>query len=226
MANYPTDLAGFCLTDILPAVHGGHSDGGGLVSVIDHFLATLTRNQPSSWNLLGGIETLEANLHPIFLHFPIAFLFSFLLIELYGLVFKKPEIRRWANGLLYLGGVTAILTVISGLIAAERVPHGAQVHEIMQWHQRAGITVAVLAAALGIWRRAGGVPESAMALALSMVVTLIIGGVLLLGADMGGMMVYQHGVGVRSLQSASEHQHHLHNGGTPTSPSPKNPLAP
>jgi hypothetical protein len=35
--------------------------------------------------------------------------------------------------------------------------------------------------------------------------------VLFLGADLGGMMVYKHGVGVLSLQPTEGHQHHLHN---------------
>ncbi|MEY2680765.1 MAG: hypothetical protein RL661_996, partial [Pseudomonadota bacterium] len=149
-------------------------------------------------------------------HFPIAFVFGFIFTEVYGLIFKKPGVRQWASGLLYLGGIGAVLTVVSGLIAAETVPHGAQVHEIMEWHQRAGITVAVLTVALGVWRRLGGIPKSAMATALSMVLTLLIAGVLFLGADMGGMMVYQHGVGVKNLQSTAEHQHHLHNSDLPS----------
>jgi uncharacterized membrane protein len=216
MANFLAELSDLYLKEVLPSVHGGHGEGDGLVTLVDHFLAALTQDTPSSWSLLGGIETLGTNLHPLLLHFPIAFVFGFIFTEVYGVIFKKTGIRQWASGLLYLGGIGAVLTVVSGLTAAETVPHGAQVHEIMEWHQRAGITVAVLTVALGIWRRVGGIPQSAMAMALSMALTLVIAGVLFLGADMGGMMVYQHGVGVKNLQSTTEHQHHLHNNDLPT----------
>lgn len=211
MAYYLTDLAGSNLTDLLPSIHGGgHGEGGGLVALIDHLLAALTRDNPASWSLLGGIETLGTNLHPLILHFPIAFLFGFILVEIYGLIFSNTGARQWASGLLYLGAIGAVVTVISGLAAAEMVPHGALVHDIMEWHERAGITVATLTVALGIWRRWGGIPGSAMAKALSMAITLLIGTLLFLGADMGGMMVYQHGVAVKGLQSSPEHQHHEH----------------
>ena len=221
MAYYLTDLAGSNLTDLLPSIHGGgHGEGGGLVALIDDFLAALTRDNPASWGLLGGIETLGANLHPLVLHFPIAFLFGFILVEVYGLIFNNTGARRWASGLLYLGAIGAVVTVISGLVAAEMVSHGAQVHDIMEWHERAGITVATLAVALSIWRRWGGIPGSAMAKALSMAITLLIGTLLFLGADMGGMMVYQHGVAVKRLQSSPEHQHHEH---SPDNPPQTNP---
>ena len=221
MAYYLTDLAGSNLTDLLPSIHGGgHREGGGLVALIDDFLAALTRDNPASWGLLGGIETLGANLHPLVLHFPIAFLFGFILVEVYGLIFNNTGARRWASGLLYLGAIGAVVTVISGLVAAEMVPHGAQVHDIMEWHERAGITVATLAVALSTWRRWGGIPGSTMAKALSMAITLLIGTLLFVGADMGGMMVYQHGVAVKGLQTSAEHQHHLHNADNPSHPNP------
>lgn len=204
------DVGAFLGNTLLPSVHGGHGEGGGLVALIDHLLAALTRDEPGNWSLLGGIETLGANLHPLVLHFPIAFLFGFFLLDLYGLAFRKQEARKLASGLVYLGAAGAILTAASGLVAAEIVPHGSQVHEIMEWHQRAGLTVCVLSVMLAVWRRFSGIPASAMANTFSMLISSIIAMVLFLGADMGGMMVYKHGVGVQSLQSTTEHQHHSH----------------
>lgn len=214
MATYFTDLGDFGVGDILPAVHGGHGESGGLVAWVDHLLASLTRDSPDAWSLLGGIDSMGANIHPLLVHFPIALLTCFLLVELLGLLFKTPGARQLASGLLYLGAAGAVLTAIFGLIAAESVPHGALVHEIMEWHMRAGLTVASLATLLAIWRAVGGVPATPMTQALSLLVTIIMAVVLFLGADLGGMMVYKHGVGVHSLQEQSQegHQHHLHGG--------------
>jgi len=209
MATYFSDFGVFGWHDLLPAVHGGHG-GGGVVAVIDHLLEALTRNEPNSWSLLGGIETLGVNVHPLLVHFPIAFLFGFVLTELYGILFKKKDARRLASGLLYLGAVGAVMTAAAGLFAAATVPHGARVHEIMEWHEKAGLTVAGLSVAMALWRRFGGIPVAAMSQTLSVFLTIILAVVLFLGADMGGMMVYKHGVAVQDLQTTIEHQHHDH----------------
>lgn len=190
-----------------------------MIALIDHLLAALSRDTPSDWSLLGGIETLGTNVHPLLVHFPIAFLTGFVLIELFGLVFGKPRIRQWASGLLYLGAGSAVISALFGLLAAESVPHGAIVHDIMAWHQRAGFAVATLSVAMALWRAMAGLPASAMALALSLLLTGILAIVLFLGADLGGMMVYKHGVAVQSLQDTDSHQHHLH-GGTVDPPAP------
>lgn len=209
MATYFSDFGVFGWHDMLPSVHGGHG-GGGLVAVIDHLLEALTRDAPSSWSLLGGIETLGVNVHPLLVHFPIAFLFGFVLTEIYGMLFKKKDARRLASGLLYLGAIGAVMTAAAGLFAAATVPHGARVHEIMEWHEKAGLTVAGLSVAMALWRRFGGIPAAAMSQTLSIFLMLILAVVLFLGADMGGMMVYKHGVAVQDLQTTIEHQHHDH----------------
>lgn len=215
MATYLTDFGGLGLSDLLPAVHGGHGEGGGIVAWVDHLLASLTRDTPpSDWNPMGGIATMGANIHPLLVHFPIALLISFLAVEAWGMLFKQPGARQLASGLLYLGAAGAVVTAATGLIAAESVPHGAVVHDLMEWHMRAGLTVATLSVALAVWRAIGGIPVSAMARTLSLLLMVILAVVLVLGADLGGMMVYQHGVGVKSLQepTGEGHQHHLHGG--------------
>ena len=209
MATYFSDFGGFGLNDPIPAVHGGHG-GGGPAAVIDHLLEALTRDEPGSWSLLGGIETLGTNVHPLLVHFPIAFLFGFLLTELYGLIFRNRDARRLDSGLLYLGAIGAVMAAAAGLFAAATVPHGAKVHEILEWHEKAGLTVAGLSVAMALWRRFGGIPASAMSRTLSLLLTIILSVVLFLGADLGGMMVYKHGVAVRQLQTAAEHQQHAH----------------
>lgn len=212
MATYFSDFGVFEWHDLLPAVHGGHG-GGGLVAVIDHLLEALTRDEASSWSLLGGIETLGVNVHPLLVHFPIAFLFGFVLTDIYGMLFKKKDARRLASGLLYLGAISAVITAAAGLFAAATVPHGARVHEIMEWHEKAGLTVTGLSVAMAVWRRFGGIPVVAMSQTLSIILTIILAVVLFIGADMGGMMVYKHGVAVQDLQTPAGHSHHEHGAG-------------
>jgi uncharacterized membrane protein len=214
MNSFLSDFGAFAGTGISPSVHAGHDGGGGLVAVVDHLLAALTDSaeSPASWGLLGGIEVMGANIHPLLVHFPVAFLSAFALFELYGVVFKRAELRRFASGMLYLGAAASVATVIAGLVAAEIVPHGAAVHEIMEWHEYAGITVSSVAVILALWRAFAGVASTAMGLALNFFLITIMSVVMVIGADLGGMMVYKHGVGVHDLQEQSEHQHHLHSG--------------
>lgn len=197
---------------IMPLVHGGEP-GAGLAGLINDFLEGVSRGSGSgsSWNPMVGIEGLGSNVHPLLVHFPIAFLFVFLLAEIAGLMFRSIWLRQLASSMLYLGAAGAIAAAVAGLVAEETVPHGAAVHEIMEWHKRAGLTVTGLAVGLAVWRVAAGGRFSVMAQALHLFVALITVVCLFFGADLGGLMVYQYGVGVKSLQHADEHhQHHDH----------------
>ena len=194
---------------LIPMVHGGHEHGG-IAAVVESVLASLSQVSESSWSFMPGVTAMGNNLHPLFVHLPIAFLLAFALVEVIGVLFGKSSLRKFASGLLGLGAIGAVITVISGLVAAKSVPHGAEVHTLMQWHQWAGITVMSLASGLALWRELGGIPVSTMATTLSLIVTGLMSIIIILGADLGGLMVYQHGVGVQTLQQPSDYQHHSH----------------
>lgn len=200
---------------VMPWVHGGGHDqaGGGLVGLLESFLETLGRGGPesgSSGNFLVGIEALGSNVHPLIVHFPIAFLSGFLLLEVIGLAFRSAAVRQVASGMLYLGALGAVAAAAAGLIAEDSVPHGEAVHDILEWHERAGLTVAGLAVILAVWRALARARFSSMAQALHLFLAGIVAVCLFLGADLGGLMVYQYGVGVKSLQQAEEVHHHHH----------------
>lgn len=198
---------------LLPLVHGGADGGTGWVGVLDSLLESISRGiEPgSSWNPIAGITALGVNVHPLLVHFPIAFLLGFLLFEIIGLVRHQPSLRQAASVMLYLGAGGAVLAAAAGLIAEATVPHGGAVHEILEWHERLGLTVAFLSVVMAIWRAmVGGQFATSMAQALHLFVAGIIGVCLFFGADLGGLMVYQYGVGVKSLQSAEDAQQHEH----------------
>jgi uncharacterized membrane protein len=72
-----------------------------------------------------------------------------------------------------------------------------------------GITVAVLSLVLAGWRIAAKSNFSLMAKSLYLCLAAIMVICLSIGADLGGLMVYQYGVGVKSLQQPDDH-HHQH----------------
>ena len=192
-------------------IHGnaeGHND---LLEMLTSFLAIfegLTTNGGASngSNFLEGITSL-ANIHPLLVHFPIAFLSLFVAVDLIGTAAKKSEWRSFASGLLYIGTVFAGLTVWAGFVAADTVPHGHNVHDIMERHEQLGISILALSMALLAGRLRRPVDGWGIYNALS----LILLGVIIFGADLGGLMVYKYGVAVEAvIVSDEDRQHHNH----------------
>lgn len=56
------------------------------------------------------------NIHPLLVHFPIALLNAFVLMELLGLLLKKDEMRMAASWMLYLGTAGAAAAVTAGFL--------------------------------------------------------------------------------------------------------------
>jgi len=218
-----SDIADFSdIASWLPAVHGGaDAAGGGLVGLLDKLLENATRSvEPGgSFQLLPGIQALGPNVHPTLVHFPIVFLSAFFLLEVLGCLVYRERLRRAAAPMLYCGAVGAAAAVAAGLYAAATVPHGQAVHEIMEWHQRIGLMVAGLALILSIWRRLARRAIDGMDRALYLFLAGIMTIGMVFGADLGGLMVYQHGVAVQSLQQADAH--HRHEGAEPADGGPR-----
>ena len=201
------------------SVHGG-GDSDGLAGLLDFFLRGLENlfNSPlqESVNVfLPGIAAME-NIHPLLVHFPIALLSCFFLLDFSGSVLQKPDWRRVAAWFLYLGALFAGLTMLAGFQAAATVPHGESVHEIMETHEHLGVSIFALASLLSVWRLLG----KSLLQGLFNVLYLLIAGVLCLilifAADLGGLMVYHYGVAVRAVEALEpevdlhEHHHHEH----------------
>lgn len=189
--------------------HGGGDGGADLVGLLDGLLATVTGLLATGggFKLFPGIAALGSNVHPMIVHFPIALLIAFFALEVAGALLRRPALKAIAGGMLYLGAALAVVTAGAGLIAESTVPHGQEVHEIMEWHKRIGLTVTALALTLATWRAFAGPLRSVMARALYFFLAGLMVVLLCFGADLGGLMVYQYGVGVHNLQQADAHHH-------------------
>jgi uncharacterized membrane protein len=190
------------------SVHGNADDHNELLEMLTGvlgFFEGLTANGGDSnpSHFLDGIASL-ANIHPLLVHFPIAFLGLFIVIDLIGTAQKNADCRKFAGNLLYLGTAFAVLTVWAGFHAAETVPHGHNVHDMMERHEHLGISILGLSLALSAWRLRRPVEN----FGIFNVLTLILAGVLIFGADLGGLMVYKYGVAVDAVTVSSEDSHH------------------
>jgi len=201
-------------------VHGGAGNGsGGLVEFLDGFLdyleKLLTLDMGELYvNLMPGLAELP-NLHPLAVHFPIALLSVYLLLDITGSLFKQPNWRRAAGWFLYIGALSAWITIAAGWQAEDSVAHSEVVHSIIEKHEMFGVTVGSLAVFLSIWRILAGGLIQAFANIVYLLLSIIMVTAMVFGADLGGLMVYHYGVGVdvqlnvdRTGINAHQHIHH------------------
>ena len=195
-------------------IHGGADQSGGIVESISSLLAffeNLSTQGPGGIfsSIMPGIAGM-GNIHPLLVHFPIAFLSAFFILDLVGTLAKKPQWRSVASWFLYFGTVAAVFTVIAGLIAASSVAHGQNVHDIMERHEHFGILVLSLALVLSIWRMKSGPLIRIGANSFFLILSALLCVLMMLGADLGGLIVYQYGVAVKAVQAHEEGHDHEH----------------
>ena len=189
-------------------IHGsatGHKASDGVAGGVEHFLTFIETSVGLSpaeifTTLMPGFASL-ANIHPLIVHFPIAFLLAFFILDVIGSVFKNASWRLVATGLLYLGTLSAGLAVLAGLEAASTVEHGNNVHLIILQHKTIGFSILGLASFLSVWRllsRVNGINGGANFIFLTLAAVLSV--LIILGADLGGLLVYQHGISVKAAE--------------------------
>jgi uncharacterized membrane protein len=192
------------------SIHGNADGHNEILEMLTGLLGffeglTATGGTSNNFSFLEGVTSL-ANIHPLLVHFPIAFLSLFVVVDLIGTAMKKMEFRQFAAGLLYLGTIFAGFTVWAGMHAAETIPHSHNVHEMMERHEHLGISIFALSAALSAWRLRRPVEHWG----IYNFFTLVLLGILILGADLGGLMVYKYGVAIEAVVVSPEDILHHH----------------
>lgn len=162
------------------------------------------------FRVFQGISEMP-NIHPLIVHFPIALLTSFLLMEFLNFITGKESFRAAATWMLYLGTLGALAAVLAGLWAATTVEHSGEAHEVLLRHRDLGITVLALSVILSAWRIYSGGSFSRKGQAFHLAIAFIMVTIMALGADKGGLMVYKYGVGVKAART-TETEGHIHAG--------------
>jgi len=166
-------------------------------------------------NIQWGFKGLEEviNIHPLFVHFPIALLLTSFVFYLLGTIFKNEGLLASGKWALYFGTLSAAVTVWSGLEAAKPMLNGRSPQGIMAVHQYLGYAVLGVSFLLSAWVffskahiPSKGRPAFLLALA-------VLGMMLAQGADLGGRMAFWYGMGVGKKSTAQkEHGGHEHGG--------------
>lgn len=166
-------------------------------------------------NILEGLQSVS-NIHPIIVHFPIGLLIISTLFFIAG-HFIKPNNELIITGkwTLIMGSLFALLAVITGLLAASTLPHDEEIHHAMTIHRNILIPVMIIALSLAGYiffqKDLSNIKRGNLFLSG----LIIMSGLLVLGADYGGQMVFKYGAGTalyEKLNPETEDEHNHQHG--------------
>jgi len=148
------------------------------------------------------------NVHPMFVHFPIALLFTSALLDL--LAYSMPGrmrvlLRDVGSVLAIVGALSAVVTYLTGRAAAQAVLLPGMAHALVNAHWQWAFWTVWYFAALALVRI--GLLVAGRTLGRNATAALALLGLIGLGllfetADRGAELVYEQGVGVGVIPSA------------------------
>jgi len=145
-------------------------------------------------SLLPGVQHLQ-NIHPLVVHFPIAFLVGAALFYFLSWMFRNQTFAMTAFLLLILGTLAAGAAVGTGLYGEEGVMISRSVREhLLETHEEIMLVTLGVSIVLSAWALiARPFPIKKRLLFLFSLLVLL--GVLTVGADYGARMVYDYNAG-------------------------------
>ena len=156
------------------------------------------------YSLFITLETLS-QLHPIAVHIPIAILVVYILIEIFGLFKQRSEIEYMALFLLVIGLIGGIVSVITGNMEFQELqknPSITQYHiyQIGRHSDMATLTMWYFIGILIIKFFILIKKKSGSLLHYFFVVLLLLGGYILYQTGkLGGILVYEYGIGTEHI---------------------------
>ncbi|OFW15198.1 MAG: hypothetical protein A3F70_12790 [Acidobacteria bacterium RIFCSPLOWO2_12_FULL_67_14] len=142
------------------------------------------------------------NVHPILVHFPIAWLIAAILLDFVSFVLSRTRWPEILATILYtVGAISALVTYLTGRQAAATVLVPGLAHAVVQQHWNWAMATTIFFAAFSAVRLtlfvARRPPSRVGRLVLA---CCALGGLMLLfyTGELGARLVYQYGVGVRS----------------------------
>jgi uncharacterized membrane protein len=144
--------------------------------------------------LFPGVRHLQ-NLHPLVVHFPIAFLTGAALFYVLSWIFPRDPLRYTAFSLLVVGAISAAAAVGTGLYAEDGVMISRSVRaHLLETHEKFMIGTLALSVLLSIWAIAAR-PFPQKKRPVFILLLFILLAVMSLGADYGARMVYDYNAG-------------------------------
>ena len=145
-------------------------------------------------SLLPGVQHLQ-NIHPLVVHFPLAFLAGAALFYFLSWIFRNQTFATTAFLLLILGTLSAGAAVGTGLYGEEGVMVSRSVREhLLEVHENIMLGTLGISIALSTWAFiVRPFPKKGRFLFLLLFIVLL--GIMTVGADYGARMVYDYNAG-------------------------------
>ena len=145
-------------------------------------------------NILPGVEHLQ-NIHPLTVHYPIAFLIGAALFYGVAWVLRSDKMATTAFSLLILGTISAAVAVGTGLYAEDGVMVSRSVREkLLEVHEYYMLATTGVSIVLAIWAVvARPFPKRGRLIFLFLLLILL--SIMVFGADYGARMVYDYNAG-------------------------------
>jgi uncharacterized membrane protein len=141
--------------------------------------------------MLPGLKSM-LNIHPLFVHFPIALWFAALLFEIFAVWRSNDELHRTAIRLLYLGTLAAFLAAFTGWQAQSSVEPSLTIQRVFDIHETLMLIATSLATALSIYSFAKRASFTAAARRILLVGLIVLAILTIVGTDRGAQLVYQY----------------------------------
>jgi len=166
--------------------------------------------------ILPGL-THVPNIHPLTVHFPIVLWLTALLFWVIGLVRDSSRFYVFGRWLLYLGTISAVGAVATGLQAADQIGHDSPGHTFVHTHRdfmlvASAFAVLVTGASIMLRNKEQKLVKLLLVGALG-----ITNGVVFLGADRGAELVFRYGIGVSAEAVEQVDTQHMHSDSNKTS---------
>lgn len=149
-------------------------------------------------------------IHPFFVHFPIALLIIAGVVAFIDLLKSNYKLKKVVLWNLIFAAFGAIITVVSGLRDANVIPHNETIHEIMEIHEKIGITVLIITSILTLWIILRNAKMKKPEKILFVLILWIALGLVSYNGYLGGKMVYDHGAGIKPMQKTFLLEDHDH----------------
>ena len=144
--------------------------------------------------MLPGAQHLQ-NIHPLVIHFPIAFLMGAALFYYAAWILRKDDWAKTGFWILLLGALSLAAAVGTGLYAEDGVMVALDVRQnLLLPHKQYMIATSVLCFVVTLWAIVQRpFPKKGRIVFLILLLTMV--GTMTLGADFGGRMVYDYNAG-------------------------------
>ena len=145
------------------------------------------------------------NIHPLVIHFPIAFLISAFACELLGRFLNQDYLKKTAKWTLLLGTLTLAIAAFTGWLGHKTVAHSESSYTLIEQHQRLGFITLGIFVFLVVLRFIvlPKMKKKKILIMLMLIINLVGIGVLTWGSHLGGRLVYELGVGVQAVDHSS-----------------------